>query len=270
MDQQKLKMFVRDIWKYYAQNKRNFPWRETKDPYAILVSEIMLQQTQTKRVLEKYKEFLKCFPTIQSLHKASLRKILNVWQGLGYNRRALALKKIGDIVFKKYKGKIPNNPSMLVALPGIGEATAGAICAFAFNIPTVFIETNIRRVYIHFFFKGPKKVNDEEIKKLLRATIDKKKPREWYYALMDFGSMLGHTQQNPNRKSAMYKVQSVFEGSDRQLRAKIIRFLLSHKTGNQENFSRIFSSKIDRIEKILTGLEKDGLIKNMGSHVKLS
>ncbi|MEK7079017.1 MAG: A/G-specific adenine glycosylase, partial [Patescibacteria group bacterium] len=133
--------------------RRDFPWRNTTDPYHILVSEVMLQQTQVARVMVKFPIFIDQFSNFKELATASTKDILQVWQGMGYNRRALYLKKIAEIVITQYKGKLPDDPAILDTFPGIGEATAASIVAFAFNKPLVFIETNIRRVFIHLFFE---------------------------------------------------------------------------------------------------------------------
>ena len=204
------------------------------DPYRIVVSEIMLQQTQTYRVEPKYLAFIKKFPNFRPLAKASTAEVLSAWQGLGYNRRALYLKKIAETVVKEYKGKLPSNSVELQKLSGIGPNTAGSIGAFAFNQPVVFIETNIRRVFIHFFFPKKQQVDDRDILKLVADTLDRKNSREWYFALMDYGATLRQAQgkllkgkfENPNRRSKHYAVQSKFEGSVRQTRGLILKTLL--------------------------------------------
>jgi A/G-specific adenine glycosylase len=202
------------------------PWRETKDPYRILVSEIMLQQTQVVRVEEKYPKFIRAFPDFKALNRAPLAKVYGVWQGMGYNRRALALKKIAHIVVNDYKGTLPKTHEDLCALPGIGKATASSIMAFAFNRPAVFIETNIRTVFIHFFFKKRKQVADEEILLLVEQCLYRKNPRVWYWALMDYGTMLKKSGEDKNIRSKHYKKQGRFEGSRRQKRGKILKILL--------------------------------------------
>ena len=169
--------FQKTILHFYAKQGRVFPWRETRDPYAILVSEIMLQQTQTDRVIAKYLEWMKRFPTVEALARAPSQKVLRVWQGLGYNRRALHLKRAGEMIVKKSDGVIPSDVEKLDALPGVGPYTAGAIGAFAFNIPSAFIETNIRTVHLHFFFKKRKKVGDEEILKVIERTLPSHHPQ---------------------------------------------------------------------------------------------
>ena len=224
--------FIQTIWEYYrAHGRHDIAWRKpahTRNPYRIHVSEVMLQQTQVSRVAEKYPLFIGQFPTFKALVDASNADVLRAWQGLGYNRRALNLKRAAEAVMHQYGGKLPSDPALLYGLPGIGEATAGSIAAFAFNAPIPFIETNIRRVFIHFFFPRSRKVSDERIMKLVRATLDKEHPREWYYALMDYGAMLGTQQkENANTRSTRYRAQPAFKGSRRALRGKILKLLLT-------------------------------------------
>lgn len=259
--------FTHTIWSYYKKNRRDFPWRNTRDPYKILVSEVMLQQTQASRVVEKYTSFLKKFPTIRTLAHASTKDVLREWKGLGYNRRALGLKKSAEIINTTYKGNVPADLHTLISLPSIGPATAGDILAFAWNIPVVVIETNIRSVFIHFFFQHiqktekrlDKKIHDKEILPLIEKTLDRKNPREWYYALMDYGAMLKRTHGNAGRHSAHYIKQSPFKGSNRELRSRIIQSILKKKTTARALAHRLRIPKKD-IEKNLKNLEREGFI----------
>lgn len=259
--------FQKEIKSYYKKYKRDLPWRRTRNPYRILVSEVMLQQTQVGRVERYYKNFLKEFPTIKKLAATPLADVLSAWQGLGYNRRALMLKKFAERVTLEYHGKLPADIQLLADLPGIGINTAGAIAAFAFNMPSVFIETNIRRAYIHSFFPGKKKVADSEIIPLIKKTLDRKNPREWYYALMDYGAYLArHEKENPNRRSHHYTLQSRFEGSDRQIRAGIVRHILAKKRSTLAEISRELKKDPERVGKIATALVREGLIKKAKNH----
>jgi A/G-specific adenine glycosylase len=210
-----VRAFRKLIYDFYREHGRAFPWRATHNPYHILVSEIMLQQTQTERVTDKYESFVNSFPDFSCLARTPLREILGAWQGLGYNRRAIALKEIAQRVIRDFQGNLPPSLEGLMSLPGIGRATAAAISTFAFNKPAVFLETNIRRVFIHHFFRNEDKVNDNEILPLVKQTLDTSNPRRWYHALMDYGVMLKKRHQNPNRKSAHYHKQGPFEGSNR-------------------------------------------------------
>ncbi|MGE5041569.1 MAG: A/G-specific adenine glycosylase [Candidatus Levyibacteriota bacterium] len=228
----KKKEFRKKVLNFYQKNKREFPWRNTTDPYKILISELMLQQTQTYRVLPKYEEFLKRFKGFEELAKASQEDVLRAWNGLGYNRRALYLKRISKARFWTSQNDEWLNPEFLKTLPGIGPNTAGSIYVFVTNKPYIFIETNIRRVFIHEFFEDQDSISDKQILELVEKTLDRKKPREWYYALMDYGAYLAKTQVNPNRKSKHYTKQSKFGGSMRQTRGRILKILL--KTGKIE------------------------------------
>ncbi len=255
------KTFQKIVWDYYRKYGRDLAWRKTRDPYRIVVSEIMLQQTQVDRVIPYYARFIKKFPTFQALRRASTQSVLLAWQGLGYNRRALNLQKLAQIVTEKYGGKLPNTVEELDELPGIGAGTAGSISAFAFNKPVPFIETNIRRVFIYHFFLGKKKVRDEEILELVKKTIDQRRPREWYYALMDYGSHLGKKIKNPNRKSAHYSRQSKFEGSDRQLRGRLLGEFLISGSINIKKFALGYKQPLIRIKRIMKALETEGFLQ---------
>jgi A/G-specific adenine glycosylase len=230
----------------------------------------MLQQTQVERVRAFYENFMKRFPDFAALAKAKKSDVLRVWQGLGYNRRALALRKSAGIVIKKYNGALPRERETLESLPGIGPYTAGAIRVFAFGEPEIFIETNIRRVFIHFFFPRKRKVHDREIMPLIEKTLDRNDPREWYFALMDYGAMLGVTAMaNPNRRSAHYAKQSKFSGSDREIRGKIVRFLLAHKKASMENLGKAIPQPKERILKVVDALSREGFLKKTGGTVSL-
>jgi A/G-specific adenine glycosylase len=222
----------------------------------------MLQQTQTGRVAEKFLEFIEKFPDFITLSNAPLDDVLQKWQGLGYNRRAIALKKIAEVIIKDYNGSLPDSVEILKTFPQIGHNTASSIVAFAFNKPTVFIETNIRRVYLYFFFYSKMAVTDKVILSILEKTIDYNNPRQWYYALMDYGVMLKKTHPELNKKSAHYRKQSSFKGSNRQIRGEILRILIKEKTVNVPDFKiRIPNVDLKHLEGILFQLEKEGFIK---------
>lgn len=226
-----IQKFQSEVYEYYHQNKRDLPWRHTEDPYSIFVSEVMLQQTQVSRVLTKYPLFLSRFPTMRALSESHLSDVLSAWQGMGYSRRVLYLKQAAQRLVNTYNAKVPNDPELLDSLPGIGSATACSICVYAFNRALPFIETNVRRVFIHHFFHDKTGVDDREIMPLVEQSLDYDNPREWYYALMDYGTHLARTIKNPNRKSKHYLVQSRFEGSNRQVRGQILSLSLSTQEG---------------------------------------
>ncbi len=221
--------FRRRVYAHYRRHRRVLAWRETRDPYAILVSEVMLQQTQVARVSRYYPRFLERFPEAAALAVAPVRAVLEQWSGLGYNRRALALQRAAQAVVREHGGAVPADRGALLRLPGIGPASAGALLAFAFDRPAVFIETNVRRVYLDQFFPAAAAVPDRALLPLVERTVDRRRPRRWYYALMDYGAALARGGANPNRRSAHYARQSPFAGSTRQLRGLIVRLLTERR-----------------------------------------
>jgi A/G-specific adenine glycosylase len=252
------RQLIRD---YYQNNARRLPWRETFDPYRILVSEIMLQQTQVDRVREKYREFLVLFPGFRELARAELSQVLSVWQGLGYSRRAKSLWLCAQEVVERHAGKLPREIRDLEALPGIGPYTARAVAAFAFGEPTPFIETNIRSVFIHHFFPDQETVQDSEILPLIERTLDREQPRDWYYALMDFGAMLKKTRGNPSRKSAHHVRQSPFEGSNRQQRSLILKSILAVPGLSEAQLIDHLAGEAAGVIRNLQQLEREGFIR---------
>ena len=222
-----LEEFKKTILDFYALVGRSFPWRYTgrSNPWGVLVSEFMLQQTQTHRVIPYWERWLKLWPHPADLAAASLELVLKEWSGLGYNRRAKNLRDCAAIIAERHGGIVPHTPDELTLLPGIGAYTAGAVACFAWNYPALFIETNIRSVLIHFFFQHRTDIKDHELFPILEQTLDSRNPKIWYWALMDYGVELKKITKNPNRKSAHYTKQSRFEGSFRQIRGAVIKAL---------------------------------------------
>ena len=252
--------FRKKIYDHYAKHGRDLPWRKRITPYRVLVSEIMLQQTQVDRVIEKYKEFLSAFPNFKTLAKAPLPKLLKIWSGMGYNRRALSLRKLAQAVVVEHKGRLPSDPHVLLTLPGIGQYTAGALSAFAFNKPVVFMDTNIRRVYIHEFLHDRRNIHDDELFPLVEKTLDSKDPRKWYNALMDYGAMLKLEHGNPNIRSVHYTRQSPFENSNRQVRGRIIKALVTGAPLTEARIVTETGMAAGRVRKNLDQLEREGFI----------
>jgi A/G-specific adenine glycosylase len=257
-------LFRKKIYDFYEDHGRDLPWRRTRNPYRILVSEIMLQQTQVERVLEKYTGFIRTFPDFSALAAAPLNTLLAVWQGLGYNRRALALKALAQKVIAEHRGKLPANPEKLLALPGVGKYTAGAVAAFAFNKAVLFMDTNIRRVYIHEFFHDRDDIHDDELIPFLERTMDAENPRKWYNALMDYGAMLKKEQVNPNRRSAHYSRQSPFENSNRQVRGRVLKILVNEAPLTRAQLVKKTGMDRERVKASLTKLTDEGFIKKVG------
>ncbi len=248
---------------YQKSGRHTLPWRQTTDAYAIAVSEIMLQQTQVDRVVPKYSAFLKRFPTIQKLAKASWVDVLKIWTGLGYNRRAKFLHQMAQIVVTKYNGKLPRDFGELKKLPGIGPYTAGAIAAFAFNQAFPIIETNIRTVYIHHFFKHTENVSDGDVYKSIVKTLDIQNPRQWYWALMDYGSFLKQTGNKVHRTSKHYTKQTTFKGSRRQMRGALMRALLISPMTVKSLVTKT-KGKDSEVRSVLIDLVKENFIIQKG------
>lgn len=269
------KRLLRELRAHYrARGRSHLPWRKTRDPYRILVSELMLQQTQVERVVPFYTRFLKEFRTAHALANATLSRVLSAWQGLGYNRRAKYLHEAAKAITKR--GSFPRAAEEVEQLPGVGHYTARAVAAFAFDSPEVFIETNIRTVFFHHFHKGPsfvgkRTVLDSELLPLVAEALKRSRmePREFYAALMDYGSSLKRSGVKLNTKSAHYVKQSRFIGSARQLRGMIVRELLKKPATTKElSISIARAMKMERPHTQLSGeltrLVKEKLITKKG------
>ena len=251
--------FQNIIWQYAKDNTRTMPWRSNTDPYYVLVSEIMLQQTQVDRVVPKFDQFILRFPDIEALASAKLSEVLREWSGLGYSRRAKFLHQSAGIIKEKYNGVIPSEIDELVALPGIGPNTAGAILAYALNQPVAFVETNIRTVYLHHFFPDQDDISDAEILKKVEQTLDQDNPRQWHWALMDYGTYLKKQGMTHIRRSKHYKKQSPFQGSVRQVRGQILRSLAGQPL--VETKLRKIVEADERFTPALQALLAEGFIK---------
>lgn len=272
MERQKVRNFLATVELYYAAHGRHdLPWRVAEpggafDPYKIMVSELMLQQTQVPRVIPKYEAFLRQFPTVRSLAEARLGDVLIAWQGLGYNRRAKFLWLAAQKLVGEYGGNLPNDQRALEGLPGVGSNTAGAILAYAFNEPVVFIETNIRTVYIHHFFKDGINVPDAAIRVAVGETLDRQNPRAFYWSLMDYGVYLKQAVGNVSRASKAYTKQSKFAGSARQVRGRALRLLAA---GALSEAALLDALGDDRAVAILADLTAEGLIQMVNDYYRL-
>ncbi|KND47161.1 MAG: A/G-specific adenine glycosylase [Parcubacteria bacterium C7867-004] len=256
------KRFRETVLAYYAkEGRQTLPWRRTKDPYRILVSEVMLQQTQVERVIPYYRAFLDRFPKIEDLASAPLSDVLTLWQGLGYNRRAKMLHEAAKMVRVDFSGKMPTTPEKLEMLPGVGPYTAGAIAAFSKNTDVIFIETNIRTAVIHHFFPGEEKVPDSEIVSILEKAYPEGKAREWYSALMDYGSMLKRSGVRVNVKSKGYAKQTKFEGSKRQARGAILKALVGSPRRGDFLIALLGPEREGQMRSQLASLTKEGLVE---------
>jgi len=260
--------FNEEVWDKGAALYRDMPWRDNTDPYYVLVSELMLQQTQVDRVIPKFHVFISTFPTIADLAKASLSDVLTVWSGLGYNRRAKFLHLAAQKVVTDYSGVLPSTYEQLLSLPGVGPNTAGAILAYSFNQPVVFIETNIRTVYFHHFFEDQSSVTDAELKELVAQTVDREHPRQWYWALMDYGSSLKKQGVGRIAKSSHYKKQAPLKGSLREIRGLILKALARRDYVPFELQADLPDD--ERFQVALTALLNEGLISQTGDRLHLT
>lgn len=254
---------------YKAYGRTHLPWRQTTDPYHILVSELMLQQTQVERVIPKYNAFLSAFSSVEDLALQPLSEVLKLWQGLGYNRRAKFLHQTAKHVHEHLDDTFPTTIEGLQALPGVGSYTASAIMTFAFNQPVTVIETNIRAVYIYHFFPNKDTVSDAEILPKISSTLYISNPRIWYSALMDYGSHLKKIMPNPSKKSKHYTLQSPFQNSPRRVRGEIIRYLSYNPTSTITELEEQITGNKQFYLLALENLEKEGMIIRDGDTIKL-
>lgn len=271
---ERLEEFSATVWERGRELYRDLPWRDTQDPYAILLSEVMLQQTQVSRVMGRWEQWLETFPTIADLASAPLPPVLELWQGMGYNRRALNLKRCAEEVVAMHDGVVPSDKKALLALPGIGPSTSAGVRIFAFRQPDMYLETNVRAVFIHELFPGRESVADKELVSLVEATCPQDaRVRAWYYALLDYGAHLKKTMPNPTRRSKHYTRQSKFEGSHRQKRAYLLRRViddalstedLARDLAQSERASGRQEPSVEEVRAILDELEREGFVMRRG------
>lgn len=259
--------FRETVWDYFASHRRDMPWRDDPSPYHVLVSELMLQQTQVSRVVPKFQEFMARFPSIADLAAAPLSDVLSTWNGLGYNRRAKFLHAAAQKVMSDFGGTLPSARDELVSLPGIGPNTAGAILAYAFNRQIAFIETNVRTVLFHHFFADQTDIDDKILLPIVQQVCDPEHPREWYWALMDYGTHLKQTAGNNIAQSKHYARQSKFEGSRRQVRGRVLRELM---TGGRQVSELVALLADERTQSVIDDLSREGLIEQDAGLIRLT
>ncbi len=295
-------IFHRTLLRWYRRHARDLPWRKTHDPYAIAVSELMLQQTQVDRVIPKFHQWMKLFPTINQLAGADTKSILAAWQGLGYNRRALYLQRMAQTIVKEHDGNFPDTLEGLRSLPGIGPYTASAIASFAFHQPVPLVDTNVKRV-LGRIFVGWKKLEDmaePQIWKLATDVLPKQKKHIYDYnqSLMDFGATIC-TATKPKceecplskqcksypsilqaeRKQLLTKAptETQYFGKPRRIwRGKILKLLHDRPKGKatllqigksiQPDFT---TDRIDWLRGVVATMEKDGLVVIKNKTVRL-
>lgn len=267
MEQREIKAFQSKILSWYAKHQRDLPWRRTREPYHILVSEIMLQQTQVSRVIPKYDAWMKAFPTLESLAKAKTSDVLRLWSGLGYNRRAIYLQKAARVIVSDYKGSSPKTVSELKKLPGVGEYTARAVACFAFDEQIAVVDTNIRRVILTQFQISNVKYqmsNEKEIQKIAEQLLPKGRAYEWNQALMDYAGAVLKQERIPLKK------QSTFKGSNRYYRGQTVKLLLEYQAVSIKNLAEKLGKDEVFISSIIAGLVKDGLVIQKKDKISLS
>lgn len=263
-----LKQFRKTVIVYYKKHGRhNMLWRINPKPYYVFVSEVMLQQTQVSRVEPKFNDFVRRFPDIVSLARSSLADVLAEWSGLGYNRRAKFIWQAAQQIVHQHNGHVPADFNALVALPGVGKNTAGAILTYAFNRPVAFVETNIRSVFMHHFFRGTAEVAESDIIGLVAATLPRQNPREWYLALMDYGTHVKATHGTYLRQLKQHKVQSVFVGSRRQIRGRVVRELIGNKLTAHDLQRRIPDERLPQVVELLVS---EGIVVRRGNLLQLT
>jgi len=284
------KYIIIPVLQWYSQNKRNLPWRRTVSPYRILVSEVMLQQTQVDRVISKYRDFLRQFPSIKKLATASAGDVITAWQGLGYNRRALYLQKTATTLRKEYGGRFPQDLASLKQLPGIGDYTARALLSFAFDKPVAMLDTNHRKFYSRLFHQdGVSSDLDllEKTQELLEEILvtptlfcdGKSMVYHWNQALMDFGALFlvrgadlskcpirdfsAHVPEFLGEKKKKNTIP--FRQTDRYYRGRIVDLLRKKKSMKTRDMAQMFADMPkSRQQSIIQGLIRDGLIKKVG------
>jgi A/G-specific adenine glycosylase len=272
----KIEAFRAEVYSFYEKFGRMFPWRENPTPWGVMVSEFMLQQTQTERVAPYYERWMRRWDSPAALAADPLSDALAEWVGLGYNRRCRFLKECARVIAEDYGGSVPSDAAILQSLPGIGAYTAGAIACFAYNKPAVFIETNIRSAAIHYFFphppngETPAKIPDRALLPALEAALDRRNPRVWHWALMDYGAALKKSQPNPSRRSAHYAKQSAFEGSLRQIRGRVIKALAEKGALSATDLLVDASCKESELYRALDSLQKDSLVRESGGSYSIS
>lgn len=251
----KIEKFHEKLFTWFEKNKKDYPWRQTTDPYHIMVSEFMLQQTQTGRVVPKYEAFIERFPTLESLATAENRDVLELWSGLGYNRRAIWLKEAAQTIHPL--GEFPKTPKELKKIKGIGDYTSRAILIFTYNQDIATVDTNIRRIFIHEGFAS-QETSDKELFQIAEKLLPHGKSKEYHSALMDYGNTI---LTSAKTKIKPKTVQGKFAGSNRQYRGRIVKYLTGHLMGTKAEIIKNCQVPEEKIDQILSKLEKDGLIK---------
>jgi A/G-specific adenine glycosylase len=255
LDGNAINRFQERVLNWYEENSRDLPWRQNPSPYAVLVSEVMLQQTQVSRVVPKFHQFMEAFPTIKDLAEADQKHLLQVWSGLGYNRRALWLQEAARQIVQL--GEFPDTADALRKLKGIGPYTSRSILIFAFNADVAAVDTNIRRVMIASGF-ADEEMTDCELQDIADALLVRGRSRDWHNALMDYGSMVqtSHTTGIAPRSS-----QPKFCGSTRQVRGAVVRLLTGCESLTLADIESEIGCERDLLKSVLDKLASEGFIE---------
>jgi A/G-specific adenine glycosylase len=256
-----MKLFRQKIFDFYRLNRRSFPWRETTDRYAVMVSEIMLQQTQAERVVPRFNAWLRHYPDTSHLASAPLREVLALWSGLGYNSRAMRLHQCAVIIKESYGGVVPSQPELLKKLPGIGEYTCRSIPIFADNLDLAAVDTNIRRIIIHEFALS-EDISAFELQQLAEALLPSGQSRDWHNALMDYGALLLTSKKTGIRSVSR---QSKFQGSKRWYRGRLIKELVHSEAMYLEEIEKIYADCPWNLHEIISELINEGMIERQQS-----
>ena len=260
---QDIQLFRERIFDFYQSNRRSFPWRETTDRYAVMVSEIMLQQTQAERVAGKFTAWMLRFPNIEILASASLKEVLLLWSGLGYNSRGQRLQGCAKVIMERFNGVVPATPELLKTLPGIGEYTCRSIPVFADNLDAAAVDTNIRRIIMHEFAL-PEDTSKQEIQALAEQLLPQGRSREWHNALMDYGSLFLTSRNTAIRPLTK---QSKFQGSKRWYRGRLIKDLIHSECMFLEEIEAKYADCPWNLQEIVSDLISEGLVEqNESAH----
>jgi A/G-specific adenine glycosylase len=263
-----------DLLEWFAPRRRAYPWRGARDPYRVLVSEVMLQQTQAARVAPAYREFVRRFPSVRALAAASAADMLRAWGTLGYNRRAVALLAAARVIVREHGGRVPPDPGALAWLPGVGPYTAAAVASLGHGVPVAAIDTNVRRVVARARL-GSDGASPGEVREAATRWLDRRDPGAWNQALMDLGRTVCRPvprcdacplagpcrfRREGGRPGSPRRRQSRFEGSFRQLRGALVRELRGRSPMSLASLARETGGTLDRVAQAVVALSEDGLV----------
>lgn len=259
---------------WYRPRRRAYPWRRTRDPYVILVSEVMLQQTQAARVAAAFGPFLRRFPTVRALARATRSDVLRAWGGLGYNRRAVALHEAARAIVREHGGCVPADPAALRRLPGVGPYTAAAVASLGFGVPVAAVDTNVRRIVARVH-AGTDRPAPGTVRAIAEAWVEASDPGAWNQALMDLGREVCRPRPRcevcPLAPTCRFRASGAaprprrprsgpFEGSNRQLRGAVVRVLRHRPALTLGVLARELGRDGARVRAVVAELVRDGIV----------